>query len=162
MSLFCWTERKIFWRMCHWLPFSLMGPVPNGTPHVHLRSYGLTMGAACPLSPRDRRVSHSSLAFKRVLASAPLAAVMRPRSTLLPSPHWGKLRCITCITNRTGEDRKGLGCHLGQSHGNQWCPTSFVFGRTKKFIQVWNYLRKYYIISFIKNGLINCTHCYTL
>ncbi len=38
------------------------GPVPNGTLHVHLRSYELSMAAvcACPLSPRDRRVSHSS------------------------------------------------------------------------------------------------------
>ncbi len=37
-------------------------------------------------------------------------------------------------------------------YGSQWCPktawlqtffkiSSFVFGRTKKFIQVWNYLR---------------------
>ncbi len=38
------------------------GPVPNGTLHVHLQSYGLTMAGACtcPLSPRARRVSHLS------------------------------------------------------------------------------------------------------
>ncbi len=38
------------------------GPVPNGTLHVHLWFYELTMAAVCvcPLSPRDRRVSHSS------------------------------------------------------------------------------------------------------
>ncbi len=70
----------------------VLGPVPNGTLHVHLRSYGLTMAAACacPLSPRDR-VPFLILAFRRVLASAPFAAIMRPRSALLPSPHWCKL-----------------------------------------------------------------------
>ncbi len=68
------------------LKFTL-GPVPNGTLHVHLRSYGLIMAAACscqcPLSPRDRRVSHSS--FLRSEGSSQ-AAIMRPRSALLPSP----------------------------------------------------------------------------
>ncbi len=39
---------------------ALIGPVPNGTLHVHLRSYGFTMGAACVLSPRDHRVSQTS------------------------------------------------------------------------------------------------------
>ncbi len=36
------------------LYLSLSGLVPNGTLHVHLRSYGLTTAAACacPLSPR--------------------------------------------------------------------------------------------------------------
>ncbi len=29
-------------------------------PCVHRKSYGLTMATACPLSPRDRKVSHSS------------------------------------------------------------------------------------------------------
>ncbi len=39
----------------------VFGPVPNGTLHVHLWSYGLTMDLeVCPLRPRGRRVSHSS------------------------------------------------------------------------------------------------------
>ncbi len=42
--------------------WSRQRPCPKRILHVHLRSYGLTMAAACALSPRDRRrVSHSSL-----------------------------------------------------------------------------------------------------
>ncbi len=37
-------------------------PCPKWNIHVHLRSYGLTMATecACPLSPRNHRVSHPS------------------------------------------------------------------------------------------------------
>ncbi len=54
------------------------------------------------------------LAFRRVPASTPFAAVMRPRSALLPSLHWGEL----CPTVKAAlrhecadsvEDREGLG-----------------------------------------------------
>ncbi len=53
------------------------------------------------------------LAFRRVLASAPFAAVMRPRSALRPSPHWCKLAADFYPTVK-GEDREDLECHLGQ------------------------------------------------
>ncbi len=51
----------------------------------------MAAACACPLSPRDRSVPFLILAFRRVLASAPFVAVMRPRSALLPSPHWCEL-----------------------------------------------------------------------
>ncbi len=60
-------EKQVCEPLCREVHFSILvekynlGPVPNGTLHVHLRSYGLTMATACVclLSPRDRRESHS-------------------------------------------------------------------------------------------------------
>ncbi len=59
--------------------FDYLGLVPNGTLRVHLRSYGLTMAAACarPLSPR---VPFLILAFRRVSERPPL----RPLCALDP------------------------------------------------------------------------------
>ncbi len=42
------------------------------------------------------------LAFRSVLASAPFAAVMCPRSTLLPSPHWSNLRSRLLPDSQSG------------------------------------------------------------
>ncbi len=103
-------------------PMSLslfFGPVPNLTHHVHLRSYRLTMADACAflISP------FLILAFRRVLASAPFVAIMRPRSALLSSPHLCKLAtdfypivkaALRHESADSEEDREGLGGHLGQ------------------------------------------------
>ncbi len=61
----------------------------NGTLHVHLRFYGLTMAAAwaCPLSPRDRRVSHSSFYRSEGCSRAP---PLRPLCAL--DPHFCRAR----------------------------------------------------------------------
>ncbi len=83
-----------------------------------------TMAAACacPLSPWDG-VPFLILAIRRVLASALLAAIMRPRSGLLPSPPWCKLAAdfyptVKAVLRHESadleEDREGLGCNLGQ------------------------------------------------
>ncbi len=37
-----------------------------------------------------------------MLASAPFVAVMRPRTALLPSPHWGELRCRLLPDSQSG------------------------------------------------------------
>ncbi len=58
-----------------------------------------------------------------MLASAPFVAVMRPRSALLPGPHWCELPADFYPTVKAAlrhesadseEDREGLECHLGQ------------------------------------------------
>ncbi len=100
-----------------------LGPVPNGTLYVHLRSYGLTTAAtcACPLSPQDHRVSHSSFYHSEV-------------STLMPSPHWCKLAAEFYPTVKASlrqksadseEDREGLGCHLEQGLNSLYSFTTF-------------------------------------
>ncbi len=104
------------------------GPVPNGTLHVHLRSYGLTMATtcACPLSQRDRMVFHSSFQCSDGCSRAP---PLRPLCTL--DPHFCRARTgANSATNfyptvkaasrhksaDSEEDREDLWCHLGQGH----------------------------------------------
>ncbi len=83
----------------------------------------------CGLTDNGRRVP---VKFRRVLASAPFVAVMRPLSTLLPSPHWCKLAADFYPTVKAAlrhesadseEDREGSGCHLGQGLYESDLPT---------------------------------------
>ncbi len=88
--------------------------------------YGLTMAAACacPLSPRESSVAHSSLYRSEgcSLALWPLRA-LDTHFCRVRSPHWGELRNRLLVkaalrheSADSEEDREGLGCHLGQGH----------------------------------------------
>ncbi len=105
------------------LKFAL-GPVPNGTLHVHLRSYGLTMAAACscqcPLSPRDRRVSHSSFLRSEGSSQAPSIRTSAESTADFYPTVKAALRHKSADSE---EDREGLGCHLGQGPSPQQTST---------------------------------------
>ncbi len=88
--------------------------------------YGLTMAAACacPLCPRGRSMSNSSLYRSEgcSLALWPLCA-LDTHFCRVRSPHWGELRNRLLVkaalrheSADSEEDREGLGCHLGQGH----------------------------------------------
>ncbi len=106
------------------------GPVPNGTLHVHLRSYDLTMAAACtcPLSLQDRKVSRSSFycseeGCSRTHPLRPLCVLdlhfcwARPgASSQQTSTRQSKRPYVTKVRTRRKTARV-FGCHLGQGRG---------------------------------------------
>ncbi len=114
----------------------LGGPVPNGTLHVHLRSYGLTMAAACtcPLSPQtvECPIPHFSiqkglwplcaldLHFCRARTGASSAADFYPTVKA----------ALRHESTDSEEDREGLGCHLGRGRKSccELCSSSCLMG----------------------------------
>ncbi len=122
--------------------FFVNGPIPNGTLHVHLWSYGLTKATACacPLSPRDRGVSHSSLRSLCALYPNFCRGCTGARSTADFYPT--VKAALHHESADTEEDREGLGCHLGQGqcpyrHVSFWTTTKktnvFPFYSTTKW-----------------------------
>ncbi len=106
----------------------LKNKVPNGTLHVHLRSYGLTVAAACPCPCPSR-------------------------SALLPSLHWGECRLLpnsqSGITSRKSGlrgNREGLGCHLGQGH--------IVLCAVRR--SGWTWQSPFWILEFACTVALNC------
>ncbi len=89
----------LWWLTTICLAVLLQDPVPNGTLHVHLRSYELTMVAtcACPLSPRDRRV-----------CPIPHFSVQKGARERQSKRHY-----VTKVWTQR-KTCEGLGCHLGQ------------------------------------------------
>ncbi len=84
--------------------------------------YGLTMAAACacPLSPRDRSVSRSSLYRSEgcSLTLCPLCA-LDTHFCRVRSPHWGELRyklLVKAALRHESADSEEVRCHLGQGH----------------------------------------------
>ncbi len=106
-------------------------------PCVHRKSYGLTMAAACPLSPRDRKVSHSSFYCSEGCSRAPplwAICALDPHfswartgaSSRQTSIQQSKRHYVTKVRTQRKE-RKGLGCNLGPGlyHNTALC-TEFV------------------------------------
>ncbi len=91
---------------------------------MHLGSHGLAMAAACPLSPRDCRVSHSSFSVQKGARERPLRGHYAPSIRTSAEP---ALRASSAAdfyptvkaalrheSANSEEDRECLGCHLGQ------------------------------------------------
>ncbi len=87
-----------------------LGPVPNGTPCALavLRTYN---GCRLYMSVKSTRLNRDTprvgcpiphCSVQKCARERPLCGVMRPRSTLLPSPHWGELRSRLLPNSQSG------------------------------------------------------------
>ncbi len=74
---------------------------------MHLRSHGLAMAAACPLSPRDCRVSHSSFSLQKGARERPLRGHYAPSIRTSAEPALGHTRQSKRLTSRKCKLRGG-------------------------------------------------------
>ncbi len=123
------TEELMQTSLSHRCQFLLfIGPVPNGTLPVHLRSwvtYGLTMAAVCtcPLSSRDHRVSHFSV--QKGARELPLCGCYAPSIRTSAEHALGRAQSRLLLNSQSGITSRKCGLRgrpqgfrvpFGQSH----------------------------------------------